>query len=84
MITKTYPWILIDKANMSKVSAKFRNTESVAFAMMKSGTICYRNFNEFIVIKNESTIIDLASLMNGVGGDAISIHNKLKKILENS
>jgi hypothetical protein len=82
MINKTYPWILIDKANMGKLRLHFHNSESVAYAMMKSGTIRYRDFSEFIIIKNEKEIVDLKSKMAGVGGDAISIHNKVTNILE--
>lgn len=84
MIAKKYPWILIDKTNMPQCKHRFHSAESVAFAMMKSGTIYYRNFNEFIVIKNESVIVDLVSLMAGIGGDAVFIHSKVKQILENS
>ena len=82
MIKKTYPWILIDKTNMGKFHHRFHNSESVAFAMMKSGTIAYRNFNEFIVIKNESVVVDLVNLMAGIGGDYTSIHAKVKTFLE--
>ena len=81
MITKTYPWILIDKTNMTKFRWKFFDTESVAFAMMKSGTINYRNFHEFIIIKNESIVVDLAKKMEGIGGDSVSIHKKVKEFL---
>ena len=84
MITKTYQWILIDKTNMSGFKHLFRNMESVAFAMMKSGSRNYRNFNEFIIIKNESTVIDLTKLMEGIGGDSVSIHAKVKQFLENA
>lgn len=84
MIAKKYPWILIDKTNMSQFKFRFHNAESVAFAMMKSGAIEYRNFNEFIVIKNESVVVDLVSPMAGIGGDAVFIHSKVKQILENS
>jgi len=82
MIAKKYPWILIDKTNMSQCKHRFHNVESVSFAMMKAGTINYRNFNEFIVIKNESVIVDLVSLMAGIGGGAVFIHSKVKQILE--
>lgn len=84
MIKKIYPWILIDKANMSKVGFKFHNSESVAFAMMKSGTIRYRDFDEFIIIKNESQVINLKEKMVGVEGDENFIHSKVKAILENA
>jgi hypothetical protein len=84
MTNKTYPWILIDKANMAKIQHRFHNAESVAYAMMKSGTIQYRNFNEFVVIKNESVIVNLADLMEGIGGDYVAVHSKVKEILENA
>ena len=84
MINKKYPWILIDKNNMKEFKSKFLNTESVAFAMMKSGTLNYRKFSDFVIIKNESVIVDLENLMAGIGGDAVSIHSKVKQFLENA
>jgi hypothetical protein len=84
MIDRKYTWIVIDKTNMKNVNHRFHNTESVAYTMMKSGTINYRNFSEFIIIKNETKIVDLTSLMQGIGGDAVSIHSKVKSFLENA
>jgi len=68
---------------MSKVRHDFQRPESVAFAMMKMNgmTPYYRDFSEFIVIKNESEIIDFAARMEGVGGDTASIHRKVLSIL---
>jgi hypothetical protein len=80
MIKKRYPWILIDKANMSKTQHRFSSVESVAFAMMKSGTLVYRDFSEFIVIKDEMKVVDLSALTRGC--DAVSFHAKVKKLLE--
>lgn len=84
MIKKVYPWILIDKTNMSRLNKEFKRAENLCFAMMKSGAMKYRDFSEFIIIKNESKIIDLKKEMEGVGGDIVSIHNKVKNILENA
>lgn len=84
MITKTYQWILIDKANMTSLKCKFYNAESVAFAMMKKGTLNYRKFSEFVVIKNESVIVDLENGMRGIGGDVVSVHSAVKQFLENA
>lgn len=84
MIDKTYPWILIDKADMGGLRHRFHNTESVAFAMLKSGTLLYRNFSEFLIIKNEKTIVDLSKAMRGFGGDIASIHREVLEVLENA
>ena len=81
MINKTYPWILIDKTNMKSLNHRFRNTESVAFAMMKNG-LQYRDFSEFVIIKDEKTVVDLYKSMEGIGGDIISIHAKVMEFLE--
>ena len=84
MIKRKYKWILIDKADMRAVKTKFRDAESVCFAMMNSGTIRYRDFSEFILIKNESEVVDIAGKMAGIGGDMCNIHKKVLSILLDS
>jgi hypothetical protein len=69
---------------MAQFKSKFHNTESVAFAMMKKGTLNYRKFSDFIIIKNESVIVDLENLMKGIGGDVVSVHTAVKRFLENA
>jgi hypothetical protein len=86
MIKKTYPWIIIDKANMSKVDHHCNSAAQVAMAMMKGkkGTfsLAFRDFSQFVVIKDEEKVIDLVTLTKGLGGDSLSIYHKVKAILE--
>lgn len=67
---------------MRTIRHRFFNEESVAFAMMKSGTINYRNFSEFIIIKDEKIVVDLSTLMQGIGGDAAFIHARVMEFLK--
>lgn len=82
MIKKTYPWIVIDKANMSKIDYHCKNAKQVAYAIMKSGTIRFRDFSEFVVIKDESKVIDLVTLTMGIGGDSPAVYYAVVDILE--
>lgn len=73
---KVYPFIVINKSNMTEVF-HFATVEDTAHKICNHGK--HLNLSNWIVVKNEKTVIDLTKVS---GGDWSSIYRGLKNLLE--
>lgn len=76
MINKTYPFIVINKNNMTKLD-HFRNAD------LCSLFLCCDNFNpdNWVVIKDEKTVVNLSDLKT-VGCGICGYKRKIQEALE--
>ncbi len=75
---KIYPFIVINKSDI-KTPQHFKVARQVAdFFYGKIGKGNGVNWDNWIVLKNEKTVIDWSLLS---GGDAITIHRSIESVL---
>lgn len=77
---KTYPYIVIDKGNMTKLE-HYNTSEEVARRIYPRTN--NKITDNFIIIKDENRVVDLSEIKHYTA-DSISVYNRLKVIIDDA